>query len=644
MFTFLKNGNVAFFRSDAEQAEWTQEEMNLLCTFPYDEKKVIERGMTVLFQDPATGAYQAYEIRNISSFVAEGYQQFTAEDLAIAELTDCHIADEIELTDISAKEALKKVLKNTGWSVGTDESGSAVSSGDLYRGSVWQAVCDIRNNWNVYIHTRVSVDASGISGRHLDIISSEGTWRGLRLAVNKNTDDPCVTYDDSELYTALYAYGASYSEGTGEDRKTLEKNITDVTWSKTSKHPAKPKGQNYLEWPEKTALYGRNGKPRFGYYQNGDIEDPNILIQKTWESLQQCADPKISITGTVTDLKRLGYADQPLRLHDMVIVDLEPLGVQFYKQIIQLTVDLLNPDKNTPNIGDYIPNIIYINRRTDNDATGGGRGRGGGTRSKKKQGEFETDIFQNERNIYLNARQIGEQGKILRQAGMSIDPETGVIIYAEDNVNNIGSKFHVMSDAIYSEVEARKEGENSLKSTIEQTAESITLSVSNTIKNVRSEIKQEADRISLVVEGTGDNAKIKSAQIVAAINGSQSEVKISADHIVLDGEAVATSLGGQDISCGTLTVEGRSEFYQTVEIGQGISFDSGAGINIDDGKIKMGSYNASWKEKTIEQYTLSDTARYYGYFNTLTHEYMGATLGKVVTGTSTVTLHYLGRS
>ena len=54
-FTFLKaTGEVAFFRSDAEQAEWTQEEMNLVCSFPFVADKMIERGMTVLFQDPAT--------------------------------------------------------------------------------------------------------------------------------------------------------------------------------------------------------------------------------------------------------------------------------------------------------------------------------------------------------------------------------------------------------------------------------------------------------------------------------------------------------------------------------------------------------------------------------------------------------------
>ena len=203
MFTFLKNGKVVFFRSDDEQAEWTQEEMTLLCTFPYDSKKVIECGMTVLFTDPATGAYQAYGIRYCTGFAFEGYQQFTAEDISISELTYCHIPDQIEMTDISVTQALNQVLAGTGWNVGNVASGIPVSSCDIGRGSVWQAVCNIRSNWNVHILPRVTVSASGITGRFLDVIQPDGEWHGLRIAVNKNYDDPCVSYDDSEQYTAL---------------------------------------------------------------------------------------------------------------------------------------------------------------------------------------------------------------------------------------------------------------------------------------------------------------------------------------------------------------------------------------------------------------------------------------------------------
>lgn len=525
-FTFLKGGQVAFSRNDAEQAEWTQEELSLLCTFPYIPQKTIERGMTVLFQDPATNDWQAYEVRNCTIFPGEAYQQFTAEDIAVSELTDCHIPEEIELTNVSARSALNSILSGTGWAVGTDNS-SGTSSGDIGRGSVWEGVTAIRGNWNIYVLPRVTVNSSGITGRYLDILPPDGVFRGLRLAINKNVVDPCVTYDDSELYTALFAYGGSYTEGeTPETQTTKEVNIAGVTWAQTSAHPAKPAGQKYLEWPEKTALYGRNGKARFGYYQNTEIKDANVLISKCWDALKACSDPKISITGTVTDLRRLGYADEPLRLYDQAIVDLG--DVQFYKQIIKLTVNLLDPTGNSPTIGDYIPNIIYINRETEDFATGGGKGvstRGGGgggrTRSAKEKGEFETDILQNERNIILEARQVDENRQIIKASGMKIDPITGVIIYAEDVPNGIGANFRVQSNAITAEAYSRQSEDEQL----------------------RGQIRVQANKISLVVTERGGRAVVNTASIVAGINTDHgSYVKIQADTINLTGYVTANQL------------------------------------------------------------------------------------------------------
>lgn len=557
-FTFLRpSGEVAFYRSDAEQADWTQEELRLECTFPYVPGKVIERGMIILFQDPATDAWQAYEVRQCTVMPGEYYQQLTAEDIAVSELTDCHVQDKIELTNVSAANALSRILSGTGWNVGATAGGN--SSGDIERGSVWQNVTQIAGNWNVYIMPRVTVNASGISERFLDILPYEGVDRGLRLAINKNVTDPCVTYDDTDMYTALYGYGGTYSEGSLDDRVTLEYNFSSVVWNKTADHPAKPAGQRYLEYPEMTVLYGRNGKPRFGYYQNVDINDPNILLQKTWEALKACCQPKISITGTVTDLKRLGYADQPLRLHDMAIIELEPVGLLFYKQVIRLTVDLLDPTKNLPEIGDYIPNIIYINRETEDVATGGGsgvssRGGGGGGRGKTKTelewSEYRTNLIDNGRQIILNAQHINRDEDILSQAGLEIDPDTGVLIYAEDNVNMIGSKFHVQSNKIESEVTARTNGQAMLSSRITQTENRISLEVSERTSadaQLRGQITVQANKISLVVTERDGRNVVNTASIVAGINDNHgSYIKLQADTINLSGYVTAAQLSATD--------------------------------------------------------------------------------------------------
>ena len=383
-------GTTLFVRDDMESGHYVTQEMNMTADFPYDSEKVIQIGQRIAFRNPVTDVLEVFEINVVSNTEPDHFQQITAEHICIAELSDEHI-NSTKITDYTASAALATVLTGTLWSVGNNTA-SGTQSVDITRGSVWNAVCAIQQNWNVYITPRVTISSAGaITGRYLDIAPAVGTWRGLRLSVRKNMIDPCVTYDESEVYTALYGYGGSVDvpQATGDD-KTEELTFADEVWTATSSHPAKPSGQTYLEWPEKTALYGRNGRPRFGFYQNSNIKNAGVLLEKTWESLQLSCEPKISIAGTCVDLYRLGYADQPIMLHDLAIVEIEETGEVFQKQVICFDMDLIDPTGSRGEIGDHIPNIVYINRDTNEKATGGGGGGGGGSRGSMTNLEAET--------------------------------------------------------------------------------------------------------------------------------------------------------------------------------------------------------------------------------------------------------------
>lgn len=399
-------GTTLFVRDNMESGHWVQEQMNVTADFPFDAGKVIQIGQRIAFRDPATDTLEVFEIVNVVNQEPDHFQQITAEHICIAELSDEHI-NKTEITDKTAAQALTTALTGTLWSVGNN-SASGTQSADLSRGSVWDAVNAIQQNWNVYITPRVTISSAGaITGRYLDISPAQGTWRGLRLSVRKNLVDPAVTYDDSEVYTALYGYGGSVdvAQQTGDD-KTEELTFKDVVWTATSAHPAKPSGQTYLEWPEKTAIYGRNGRPRYGYYQNANIKDASVLLQKTWESLQKSCEPKISISGTCVDLYRLGYKDQPIRLHDMVIVEIEETGELLYRQVICNDVDLVDPTGTRPEIGDYIPNIVYINRDTNTKASGGGGGGGRGSMTNLEDDDLKwyTEFIKTQNQIGMVIR------------------------------------------------------------------------------------------------------------------------------------------------------------------------------------------------------------------------------------------------
>ena len=573
IFTFFSPADkVLFSRQDAESATWTQEEMSLQALFPYDESKVIQRGQRIGFVDDL-GTFQAFEIRKVRSYEPDHYQEVIAEHIVISELTD-EFHDQTDYDEMTASAVLSDLLTGTLWSVGTDATVNT-STAHIGMGNIWADIRTVEKNWNVYILPRVTVGAAGITGRYLDIIPAGGIWRGVRLSLDKNLDEVGVTWDDSNVKTALYGFGASVDVEGQEEQAPLT--FADEVWTATADHPAKPADQTYIEDPAATAAYGRNGRPRFGFYQNGDIDDPALLLEKTWEALQSVSSPDVTVDCMVRDLHRLGYADQPLRLHDTALVEIRPTGVVLALEIIKLTVDLLDPTATRPTIGTYIPNIVYIAKETNDRASGGGGGSGGQTNAEYEISEFQTEIAANKYQISLRAYQVdlNDVESILAQAGLSLNAQ-GVLVYADDNVNMWQSKLNV-----------------------------------------------QADRISLVVTGSGANAQVNPASIVAAVNAQTgSFVQIRANTIDLSGYVTASQLSAElaniniQISDGITTdvlmandvyaldylqVGSNSASWQSTYVVTGInlrlvSFEDGAG---NDQVLRVFQTDNSFTGKTI---------------------------------------------
>lgn len=628
-FTFTNMaGTILFIREDAERASWTQEEMTLDAEFPYLSKKRISIGQRILFKDPSTNTQQIYEVKQARSIEPDHYQTIVAENIAVSELSDEHI-DNKELTNVTVKSALQTVLTGTLWKIG-NVSVNPKSSADISRGSVWQAVLQIKDNWNVYIEPRVTIDAKGEITRVLDVKSTDGAWNGMRLSIDKNMLDPSVTYDDSEVVTALYGYGGTpLATKAGEEEK--EVTFADVVWSKTADHPAKPRGKTYLEDPDATKAYGRNGRARFGFYQNTDILDANVLIEKTWETLKTVSKPSISIDGTVADLRRLGYKDTPMRLHDIALVEVNPVGYKDQIQIIRITTDLLDPSATTVTIGSYIPNIIYIERQTNEQVTGS-RGGGGGSGNKSKQtirSEYETEILKNNREIKLRAYQ-------------------NDLNDLDNEVKLQEAYIDVQADRITQEVTDRRNEDGVLSSKITQTATEIRSEVNDEIKGVNSKIVEQANRISLVVSGTGTNAKIRRAAIVASINNGKSNVLIEAD--VIDIKGIVNAMKALSIQVQNLTVDGDITCQDAVTAGSlqadeaiidgNVSCDS---LEVPNNELKVGLNYASWQSKTVVIGVDRSASRNFVYAVNGNLSNLATLIGTLCTGVSTDSIYYLGR-
>ena len=620
-------GQTLFTRTDMESGHWVQQEKSVNADFPFVPGKVIQIGQRIAFRDPATDNIEVFEIRNVVNTEPDHYQQITAEHIAVSELSDEHI-NTTEITDKTAAQALATALTGTLWSVGTNTA-SGTQSADISRGSVWNAISTIQQNWNVYIIPRVVISAAGaIIGRYLDITPAQGTFRGVRLSVRKNLLDPVVTYDDTEVLTALYGYGGNVDvQVTGQDDKTEELTFKDVVWTATSAHPAKPSGQTYLEWPEKTAIYGRNGRPRFGYYQNGDIKDGSVLLQKTWEALQKTAEPKISIAGTCADLYRLGYKDQPLRLHDTAIIEIEETGEVFQKEIIMLDVDLVDPTGSRPEIGDYIPNIIYINRETNELTTTNGGGGGGGGRGQnnkqKEESETWTAFEKNDQRIgmvigtrnggyYIRAGQIALE---INKTGKDGSYESSAYINADHvNISATQDAYTLAGD-----LEHDAQGRLVIKN-----ASGLYVTRNSALLGVWDKGNLTG---SVMVQQINGQSSVKISGDVIDINGSQ--ITINADRIDING--LISKLLTEQIACVSIHTTGGSNLFEGAN-----SFPDT--VTMQD--LTYQNNPVSWQSTTIPTFTYSNQHSF--VYQTNGQQY--TVLGYIIGTKGTKTINYLGKA
>ena len=492
-FIFFSGGDqVLFHRNDAESAEWTHQELSLRCVFPYVEEKAITRGMRIGFED-SFGRLQLFEIRIVKDSEPDHAQDITAEHIVISELTDRHLISYKPTDAVSAQTAVTALLANTGWAIGTCTS-TASHKPELEMTSVWDALTEVRDMMGLRLEPYVTVSSTAITGRYIDVVDNEGVWRGVRLSVNKNIEQVGVTYDDTSLITAVYGYGKgldheytppanpyddssssahSRSGSSSTDYGAAYVTIKNVVWTQTSEHPAKPAGQMYLEDPEATALYGRNGQPRFGFYSNSNVDDDDELCELCWEALKRQNKPAVTVDCTVGMMRSLGYAGEQIQIGDTVRVEIEPIGAVLELMCICLTEDLLDPENTRPTIGKYIKDIVYITKE-DERASGGGGGGGGANQ----------DQIQQEKNVYTVFDRTDEY--ILMQA-VSIQSLEGALDTAY-------SEIYMNAQEISLEVTRATGEEQSLSSRISLNADNIALEVTNR-ENAVSAIQLTLDGI-----------------------------------------------------------------------------------------------------------------------------------------------------
>lgn len=310
------------------------------------------------------GRYRLFEISSRELKEPDGIWDVNGVDKAICELMDEPVVD-VRARDITIGVYLTRLLASTRFSIGSlGVNPSGTTTG--YYESVWSAMTKAMEAYDVRLVPYYILTSGRITGRRVDVISTEAEDRGRIFELGDDLTGISVNYDDSQIKTALYGRGQGVQIDGGNDGSDpaygRRLTFSDVIWTKADGDPAdKPAGQEWIGDPDALAAYSRDGRHRFGFITFDDETDAEELLTKTWDYLQKIKDPIISITGTVRDTaKAFGYGHTAVALYDSVLVrmvrliDGSKIKTDIRAQIVDVVRDYVEPEQTKLTIGNAV--------------------------------------------------------------------------------------------------------------------------------------------------------------------------------------------------------------------------------------------------------------------------------------------------
>lgn len=231
-----------------------------------------------------------------------GRLSFTGVNFAVDELHSFIVLD-MRPSNRSIKQVAEQIISytNAEWRVGYVDPTLPAISGTFYYLSVKDALKQLQT-FGCEIVFKCKIDGNKITDKWIEIYKQIGIFSNKRFVYGSNALEVVRQRDRSQLYTSIIGRGKGEEVGDGYGRRI---EFTDVEWKKSNGNPLdKPKGQNWLEYPEMTALYGipmKNGskRKRETVLIMEDIEDPRELLQVTYENLVEYSRPLIQFKTSV---------------------------------------------------------------------------------------------------------------------------------------------------------------------------------------------------------------------------------------------------------------------------------------------------------------------------------------------------------
>ena len=333
------------------ELQHTEEAYSLYAQVPGNT--VLGDGWGIGFQC-VDGRFRIFDILTRTEVEPDGYIEISATDRAVRELMDEPIEDR-RPQNLSVSAAVERLIADTRYSLGTVSCANTGSMTAYYE-SVWEALETARTAFEAEIIPYYTFTGGAVTARKIDILSRLGEYRGRIFELGDDLSGIRIKYDDSQIKTALYGRGrgVEIDNGDGND-PSFGRRLTfaDVVWTTAGGKPVnKPKDQEWIGDPDALATFGRDGRHRYGFAIFEDCEDPDDLIQKTWDQLQKQKVPLINIEATALDTERvMGRTHEAVRLGDDILIRIAKKHLDISARVIGIVRDYIRPEQTKLTIG-----------------------------------------------------------------------------------------------------------------------------------------------------------------------------------------------------------------------------------------------------------------------------------------------------
>ncbi|WP_282667488.1 phage tail spike protein [Lactococcus cremoris] len=232
---------------------------------------------------------------------------FEAKNFAVDEL-DNFIIKDIRPKNRSFSDVINQLLSDSGcdWVLGVCEPIKTVSS-TFYYTSMREAIKALQELGAEFTFS-IEITENKIAKKIIHCYNQIGKITNKRFEYGEEVLKIVHQQDRTNIVTALIGRGKGEEVGDGYGRR-LE--FSDVEWRKSNGKPLdKPKGQNWIEYPEMTKEYGipSNGKmlPRKTVVVFDDVEDASELLQKTYDQLAYYCRPLVQFSTEILGSDSIG--------------------------------------------------------------------------------------------------------------------------------------------------------------------------------------------------------------------------------------------------------------------------------------------------------------------------------------------------